>query len=244
MTLCVIAIAGCSPGISSVEKAMDQLSGAERLLELHRKDLAVKEIDRSIELSPSNLYIYEASFELLRASGYPREGVRYLEKAVKLSHPNTLEANADFSVAFRILGDEYQTEKRLSDAEKAYEKAVELDNSNSGAYNDWAYLYADNGVKLDKAVELAKHAVELQPESGEFLDSLAWAYFRMGNSKKALLHMKKAVELSPSQADLRYHLGMIEESLGDRLSATVEYRKALLLNPGHKQSSDRLKSVR
>jgi Tfp pilus assembly protein PilF len=238
--LLIVMVAGCAPTHSPI----DTLSGASHLLQMGRKDLALKEIDRCLSDSPSNLYTYETAYELLRESGYPHDGLRYLERASKIRHSDTPEMKSDYSLLFTMLGDEYQSEKRLEDAERAYKTATELDETNATAYNDWGYMYADAGVKPDDAVQLTQKAVDLKPDTGEFLDSLGWALFQKGDVKKSFTTLRKAVELSPAQADIRYHLGMAEERAGDVKSAIVEYSKALSISPKHKQAADRLKAIR
>ena len=41
-------------------------------------------------------------------------------------------------------------------------------------------MLADRGIKLDEALGLIKKAVDLDPANGAYLDSLGWAYFKLG----------------------------------------------------------------
>lgn len=241
--LSLIGVAGCTPP-SQGDVVSDCMERSERLLKLGHKDLAIAEIDRSVANTPSNLYVYEAAYETLRRHGSPREGLRYLERASRIRHSDSKEMKSDFSTMFRMMGDEYLSEKRMEDAEKAYTEAIRLDSTNCGAYNDFGYMYAEAGVKLDEAVRLTQRAVDLKPDTGEFQDSLGWALYRKGDNKKSLEALRKAVEISPNQADIRYHLGMAEERAGDTKSAVVEYRKALLVCSQYKQAADRLRVIR
>ena len=50
---------------------------------------------------------------------------------------------------------------------------------------------------MDEAKELISKAVKLKPNDGYFVDSLGWAYYRMG-SMKAVIELEKAVGLVPN----------------------------------------------
>ena len=54
------------------------------------------------------------------------------------------------------------------------------DPQNATALNYLGYMLADRGVKLDEALGMIKKAVDLDPSNGAYLDSLGWAYFRLG----------------------------------------------------------------
>lgn len=139
------------------------------------------------------------------------------------------------------LGDCYASLNIVGSAEQAYRNAVRLNDRNATAWNNWAYMYAERGIKLEESLRLAKRAVALEPDNGCFVDSLGWAYFGLGHHRTALSHLRRAVELSPSEAELRYHLGMALEVVGNRKGAFIEYRKALLLDPSHKLAVRRLR---
>ena len=53
-------------------------------------------------------------------------------------------------------------------------------------------MLADRGVKLDEALTLIKKAVDLDPANGAYLDSLGWAYFKLGKYDLAEENLIKA----------------------------------------------------
>jgi len=46
-------------------------------------------------------------------------------------------------------------------------------------------MLADKGMRLPEALKLIRKAVELEPMNGAFLDSLGWAYFKLGQYELA-----------------------------------------------------------
>ena len=50
-------------------------------------------------------------------------------------------------------------------------------------------------------------AVELRPDDGFIVDSLGWAYYRLGDYGKAVTFLERAVELEPADPVINDHLG-------------------------------------
>jgi tetratricopeptide (TPR) repeat protein len=78
------------------------------------------------------------------------------------------------------------------------------------AHNSIAWLSVCCGRDLDKALEHATKAVELNPESAGHHDTLAEIYFQLGEKDKALAEQKKAVELDPKRSYFAKQLKRIE----------------------------------
>ena len=47
--------------------------------------------------------------------------------------------------------------------------------------NYLAYTWVEQNVNMAEALAMLKKAVELRPEDGFIIDSLGWAYYRMGD---------------------------------------------------------------
>jgi tetratricopeptide (TPR) repeat protein len=93
-------------------------------------------------------------------------------------------------------------------------------------------MWAEHGLKLEKARGLIEKAVKLEPKNAAFLDSLAWVLFKLNQPKEALPHALKAVELcDPPDATVYDHLGDIQAVLKQGDKAREAWRKALSLEP-------------
>ena len=80
-------------------------------------------------------------------------------------------------------------------------------------------------------MRLSSRAVDLEPRSGLILDSLGWAYFKLGDYDRAVVHLERAVELTPGDPVINEHLGDAYWYTGRRLEARFQWRRALTLNP-------------
>jgi tetratricopeptide (TPR) repeat protein len=93
-------------------------------------------------------------------------------------------------------------------------------------------MWAERGMNLDEAESLIRKAVEAEPESAAYLDSLAWVVFKQGRVAEALPYMLRALEhMAEPDATLYEHLGDIHFELGNRAEALEAWRKSLALEP-------------
>ena len=98
---------------------------------------------------------------------------------------------------------------RMEGALESYRKAVDLDGDNSNAANGLGYLLADSGGDPEEAVSLCRRAVEANPGSSTYLDSLGWALFRAGRPAEAVRFLTEALSNSPEDEIIRNHLEAI-----------------------------------
>ncbi|MBY0566449.1 MAG: tetratricopeptide repeat protein [Hyphomonadaceae bacterium] len=120
---------------------------------------------------------------------------------------------------------------RWPEAEADFRRALELSPEQPDVMNYLAYTWVDRGENIDQALPMLRRAVELRPASGAIVDSLGWAYYRLGDYNQALLYLERAVELRPADAILNDHLGDVYWRLGRRIEARFQWRRALTLEP-------------
>ena len=108
-----------------------------------------------------------------------------------------------FAPAWEVLADYYGQQKDTENAVRCYEKALTLAPDSPPALNNLAWLYANKGVNLDKALIYAEKANELAPNVPSFIDTLAEAYMKIGNSEKAKELANKAAALDPTSDYLK-----------------------------------------
>ena len=76
-------------------------------------------------------------------------------------------------------------------------------------------------------------AVELAPRDGMIIDSLGWAYYRMGRYDEAVRELEKAVELKAGDPVINDHLGDAYWRVGRKLEAKFQWNHAKDSNPEH-----------
>ena len=81
---------------------------------------------------------------------------------------------------------------------------------------------------------MVKKAVSLNPQSGATIDSLGWAYYRMGDYKNAVEQLEGAVVLEAGDPEINDHLGDAYWRAGRRIEAQFQWRRVLTLEPTEK----------
>ena len=94
-------------------------------------------------------------------------------------------------------------------------RAVAMDPENANAMNSLGYILAEEGVLLERALQLCRKALALKPENPTYLDSLGWVYHRMGQDKVARFYLDKAVKAQPDNPDFRQHQRVALQALGE-----------------------------
>ncbi len=96
------------------------------------------------------------------------------------------------------------------EATSGYEKAVALDGSNALALNNLAWRIFSDGGNMDRALQLAQKAHDVQPDVPAYADTLAMIYLRLGSRPEAEKAMLAAVKLQPKNPLFLEHLAAIQ----------------------------------
>jgi tetratricopeptide (TPR) repeat protein len=88
-------------------------------------------------------------------------------------------------------------------------------------------MMADKGSKLPEALKMIRKAVELEPMNGAYLDSLGWAYFKMGQYELAEDNLRRAVERDQTDPTVHDHLGDLYEKTGRIRLAAAQWELSL-----------------
>ena len=104
---------------------------------------------------------------------------------------------------------------------------IDKDPTNSSAFNYLGYLYVERGENLDEAETLIRHALELKPDDGFYLDSLGWLFYQRKDYDKAAQYLEKAIKIEPKEGAIIEHLGDVMKVKGDAKSALGLYEAAL-----------------
>jgi Flp pilus assembly protein TadD len=86
-------------------------------------------------------------------------------------------------------------------------------------------------VHVDEGTDMIRRAVEQRPDDGYIVDSLGWAYYRVGNYDEAVKNLERAVELKPDDSTINDHLGDAYWRVGRILEARFQWSHAKDLNP-------------
>ena len=121
--------------------------------------------------------------------------------------------------------------KEWSKAEADMKKALELQPDQPQIMNYLGYSWIDQGIHLEEGMKLIRSAVEQRPDDGYIVDSLGWAYYRIGNYEEAVKNLERAIELKPEDPTINDHLGDAYWRVGRQLEARFQWAHARDLKP-------------
>ena len=134
-------------------------------------------------------------------------------------------------VLFYFRGICYERSKQWPKAEADLKKALELFPDQPLVLNYLGYSWIDQGINLDEGMRMIQRAVEQRADDGYIVDSLGWAYYRIGNIEEAVKHLERAVELKPEDPTINDHLGDAYWRVGRVLEARFQWSHARDLKP-------------
>ena len=119
--------------------------------------------------------------------------------------------------------------RQWQSAEKDFLTALELVPDQPFVLNYLGYSWVDQGINLERALEMIERAVDLRPNDGYIIDSLGWAHYRLGNYELAVNYLEQATELLPGDPTINDHLGDSLWRVGRRVEANFQWQRALSL---------------
>lgn len=134
---------------------------------------------------------------------------------------------------------------RWPEAEKDLKAALAQQPNEPELLNYLGYSWIDRGENLGEALDMVKRAVAATPRSGPIVDSLGWAYYRLGDYRNAVEQLETAVLLEPADPEITNHLGDAYWRVGRRIEAEFQWKRVLSLDPPPKiraEAETKLKS--
>jgi tetratricopeptide (TPR) repeat protein len=127
------------------------------------------------------------------------------------------QAEADFLKALSLLPPKPRTGRERA------ERAQVL--------NYLAYSWVDMHMNIEKSFDMLREAVSLTPEDGAIVDSLGWAFYRLGKYEDAVRELERAMLLRGGDPTINDHLGDAYWKVGRKREAYFKWSQALGLNP-------------
>ncbi len=240
------------------------------LLYEHRNDAesALKILDKIRYEDESFISATKLKLQILLEKGSSGDAYALLDRLIK-SHPDdiaplilagdTYARQKDHAMAERFYGRalELDPDQNYAMYQMAYQKELQglhdeaysmmerivaQHPDNALALNYIAYYLAEHGSELDKALDYAARAADLEPQADFILDSLAWVHYQRKEFEKAWKVIQKAhmVHSLSSEHDpvLLEHYGDIAAAVGAWASARKGWQEALDLFRRHEQITD------
>ncbi len=200
-----------------------------------KKD-SVKSLEKEFKRlrNPNYEHYYELA-NFYKENEYFKESVKYYSQALD-------KINKNHSLVSKIYdrrGTSYERLGEWENAEKDLVKSLEISPDDAHVLNYLAYSWIDQGVNLDKGLEMLKKANEIRKGDGYIIDSLGWAYYAKKNYAEAEKFLQKAVELLPADPVINDHYADALWMLDKNIQARYIWKNILELE----QAEEKLKSI-
>jgi tetratricopeptide (TPR) repeat protein len=126
-----------------------------------------------------------------------------------------------------LQGSIYERQKKYEQAEQAFRQVLQDDPNNSMTLNYLGYMLADRNTHLEEALTLIKKALDLDPQNYNYIDSLGWVYFKLGNYDQAEENLRRAADKAPTDATIQDHLGELYARTNRFKQAATHWERAL-----------------
>jgi tetratricopeptide (TPR) repeat protein/serine/threonine protein kinase len=212
------------------------------LCEQRNLEEAIAAYQKAIELDPNDARTYSNLGALLC------DDLKDFGKAIA-AFQKTIELDPKFAGAYSNLGNALAKQGKLDEAVAAYRKAIELDPKLAEGHNSLAwYLATRSDADLrdpGQAVDLAKNAVELDPQNSGYLNTLGVARYRAGDWIGAIAALKKSMELGKGGNSVDwFFLAMAYGRLGEKGKAREWYDRAVQWMDKNAPTDDELRRFR
>ena len=153
---------------------------------------------------------------------------RWSEAEEALDKAEQLSTKAeDKEYVYFLRGSTFEREKKYDQSEAEFRKILAINPQNSMTLNYLGYMNADRGVQLEESFNFISQAVKLEPTNGAYLDSLGWAYFKLGKYELAEETLNKASLRMGSDPTVQDHLGDLYQKTGRLKLAAAHWERAV-----------------
>ncbi len=184
------------------------------------------------------LFPKEASFwafygNFLQEKGQYQKAIEAFNQVLKLDPKN--------EAALSGLAIIYENLKMFAQCDSIYEIALQRLPESPLILNNYSYSLAERNKSLQRALQMAKKAVELEPKNAAYLDTYGWVLYKLGQYQEAVKFIKQSIELRSNSAVVIEHLGDVYKAMGDLNNALFYWQKASELDPENKNLKQKLK---
>ena len=191
--------------------------------EIGESSLAINAIDKFEKEKYSYSYLRAYSYlfdnDINNANKYLQEDLEYFNS--NKSNTNEYRLNIPYITALAA----NNTNSALMYANYKYSQ----DETSAQNMNSLAWALVSLGTDIDRAIELSKNAVQLEPNSPHYIDTLGFAYYKKGDYDNALKTLLKAVLYvdENSKAEIYHHIADTYYAKNDYKNALKYYRKSI-----------------
>lgn len=190
-------------------------------------DQAFEDVEKGLQVEPTNLTLLVASGDVNRAKGNHKEALVAYQRAMQMNPNNTADLNyfmafSHFNLgetkeqgekaseainkgtkymgeSYVLLGDAFQKQREYPKAIEAYLRSLTIKEDNYAVYRSLADIYRSQN-RFDDAIDISKKALRLFPNDGNVYTDLSWYYSLANRHEDAIQAGIAGTRLLPNQS--------------------------------------------
>lgn len=184
---------------------------------------AVEDIAYAIKLNKNYARAYYNLGNVLYAGGAHDEAIKSYDKAVELRPKEAWfyinRASAKHDAGY------------TEDAEKDYAKSISINKRISDSHIGMSNIFLSQN-DLDKALESAERAVDIQPKNAVSLNHRGWVLYKLGKIEDAMFDLNRAINYAPRLQLAYNNRAVCHVALGKLDEAIEDYNRCIELSGG------------
>jgi tetratricopeptide (TPR) repeat protein len=200
------------------------------LVQLAKYGEAEPVLAKAVELNGKDVYALSAYGHTLSQLKKTDSAIDYIKRAIKIE-----PSNVDLLGSLGLI---YDNLEKWEECDSIYTLALKTDPKNALVNNNYSYSLSKRGIRLEEALNMVTHALQVEPMNSSYLDTKGWVFYQMGSYDSAKIYIEKSLSVSGDKAVILDHLGDVHFKLGEKSKAIDIWKKALELD----SSNEALKS--
>ena len=200
---------------------------ARILIREKKKDAAIELVNNTYKNTIYKKNIYETFdyAEFLKNNEKFKKSIIYFSQIINninKDHSLYSEATDGRGVAYERIGEWDKAEKDLL-------ASLEANPNQVYVINYLAYSWIEQGVKIEKSLNMLEKANKLRSNDPFIIDSLGWALFKLKRYKESKSYLQTAVRLMPGDPIVNDHYGDVLWKNGNEIQARYYWNYVLNL---------------
>jgi len=137
------------------------------------------------------------------------------------------ETRAELREARLLLSTLCVLKNQRPQAEEWLQQVLDEFPDDVAADNDLGFLWAEQGIHLQRAKQMIEAAVQDEPDNSAYRDSLGWVYYQLGQTRRAVAELEKAAAEKKPDPLILDHLGDAYLKNGQPDKARQTWRRAV-----------------
>lgn len=208
-------------GADSPYRRMAEVAIAVNIARQDKTDDAIARLTKLVALYPDDLESWTALGDSYRQAKRFGDAVKAYDHALV----GTLTSRHWPLFYARAIAE--QETGQWAKAEADLKQALALSPNEPQVLNYLGYSWVDKGQNIKEALTMLEKARSLSPQDGYIIDSVGWAYYRLGRYGDAAKALEDAVQLVPADPTINDHLGDAYWKIGRKLDAHFQWSHAL-----------------